>query len=238
MSGSRRSSRITSGGSSAASAIGSPGRLPPRSSGARPRGARPGRASGCSRCRRRSGRADIRGSAASWRRKRHRRILATCPSGSCSPRTSTSSARACGVCSRRETSSRSQRSARTSTRCSTRWMRSGRTSSSRISGCRPGNTDEGIQAATRLRETNPEVGVVVLSQYATPSYVLALLEGGSERPGVPPEGAGQRSRAARRRHPGGRRRRLGHRPEGRGGAGRGERAGRGLAAQRADSARA
>jgi DNA-binding NarL/FixJ family response regulator len=45
----------------------------------------------------------------------------------------------------------------------------------------PGNTDEGIQAATRLRETSPEVGVVVLSQYATPSYVLALLEGGSER---------------------------------------------------------
>ena len=45
----------------------------------------------------------------------------------------------------------------------------------------PGNTDEGIQAATRLRVTNPEVGVVVLSQYATPSYLLALLEGGSER---------------------------------------------------------
>jgi DNA-binding NarL/FixJ family response regulator len=45
----------------------------------------------------------------------------------------------------------------------------------------PGNTDEGIQAATRLRETSPKVGVVVLSQYASPSYVLALLEGGSER---------------------------------------------------------
>jgi DNA-binding NarL/FixJ family response regulator len=45
----------------------------------------------------------------------------------------------------------------------------------------PGSTDEGIQAAIRLRETNPEVGVVVLSQYAMPSYVLALLEGGSER---------------------------------------------------------
>jgi DNA-binding NarL/FixJ family response regulator len=45
----------------------------------------------------------------------------------------------------------------------------------------PGNGDEGIQAALRLRETNPEVGVVVLSQYATPSFVLALLEGGSER---------------------------------------------------------
>jgi DNA-binding NarL/FixJ family response regulator len=47
----------------------------------------------------------------------------------------------------------------------------------------PGNTDEGIQAATQLRETNPEVGVVVLSQYATPGYLLALLNGGSERRG-------------------------------------------------------
>jgi DNA-binding NarL/FixJ family response regulator len=47
----------------------------------------------------------------------------------------------------------------------------------------PGNTDEGIQAAIRLRETNPEVGVVVLSQYATPDYMLALLDGGSERRG-------------------------------------------------------
>jgi DNA-binding NarL/FixJ family response regulator len=43
----------------------------------------------------------------------------------------------------------------------------------------PGNSDEGIQAATRLRTTDPAVGVVVLSQYATPSYALALLEGGS-----------------------------------------------------------
>ena len=45
----------------------------------------------------------------------------------------------------------------------------------------PGGADEGIQAARRLRETHPEVGVVVLSQYATPSYALALLEGGSAR---------------------------------------------------------
>jgi DNA-binding NarL/FixJ family response regulator len=44
----------------------------------------------------------------------------------------------------------------------------------------PGNSDEGIQAAARLRETAPRIGVVVLSQYATPSYALALLEGGSE----------------------------------------------------------
>ena len=43
----------------------------------------------------------------------------------------------------------------------------------------PGNSDEGIQAAERLRTTDPDVGVVVLSQYATPSYALALLEGGS-----------------------------------------------------------
>jgi DNA-binding NarL/FixJ family response regulator len=43
----------------------------------------------------------------------------------------------------------------------------------------PGETDEGIQAAERLRETNPDCGVVVLSQYAEPKYVLALLDGGS-----------------------------------------------------------
>ena len=43
----------------------------------------------------------------------------------------------------------------------------------------PGGADEGIQAAERLRETNPEIGVVVLSQYANPSYALALLERGS-----------------------------------------------------------
>jgi len=45
----------------------------------------------------------------------------------------------------------------------------------------PGDADEGIQAAERLRETSPEVGVVVLSQYATPAYALALLESGSAR---------------------------------------------------------
>ena len=43
----------------------------------------------------------------------------------------------------------------------------------------PGNADEGVQAAQRLRTTDPDVGVVVLSQYATPSYALALLDGGS-----------------------------------------------------------
>jgi DNA-binding NarL/FixJ family response regulator len=45
----------------------------------------------------------------------------------------------------------------------------------------PGNGDEGIQAAARLRETDPDIGVVVLSQYANPAYALALLESGSAR---------------------------------------------------------
>ena len=45
----------------------------------------------------------------------------------------------------------------------------------------PSETDEGIEAAVRLRETNPDIGVVVLSQYSEPRYALALLEGGSAR---------------------------------------------------------
>ncbi|HEY3717387.1 MAG TPA: response regulator transcription factor [Jatrophihabitantaceae bacterium] len=43
----------------------------------------------------------------------------------------------------------------------------------------PSSSDEGIQAAGRLRETHPEIGVVVLSQYAEPAYANALLDGGS-----------------------------------------------------------
>ena len=43
----------------------------------------------------------------------------------------------------------------------------------------PSETDEGIRVAHRLRETHPQIGVVVLSQYAEPSYPLALLDGGS-----------------------------------------------------------
>jgi DNA-binding NarL/FixJ family response regulator len=44
----------------------------------------------------------------------------------------------------------------------------------------PTGSDEGIRAASELRESHPEVGVVVLSQYADPAYALALLESGSE----------------------------------------------------------
>jgi DNA-binding NarL/FixJ family response regulator len=47
----------------------------------------------------------------------------------------------------------------------------------------PAGLDEGIQAAVRLRETHPDVGVVVLSQYAEPRYALALLETGTARRG-------------------------------------------------------
>ena len=44
----------------------------------------------------------------------------------------------------------------------------------------PTGTDEGIRVAALLRETHPEIGVVVLSHYADPAYALALLESGSE----------------------------------------------------------
>ena len=47
----------------------------------------------------------------------------------------------------------------------------------------PSNTDEGIRLAEQLRERRPATGVVVLSQYAEPPYVLALLERGSDRRG-------------------------------------------------------
>jgi DNA-binding NarL/FixJ family response regulator len=45
----------------------------------------------------------------------------------------------------------------------------------------PTGLDEGIRAAERLRDTHPEVGVVVLSQYAEPRYAVALLESGTAR---------------------------------------------------------
>jgi DNA-binding NarL/FixJ family response regulator len=43
----------------------------------------------------------------------------------------------------------------------------------------PTGTDEGIRAAAALRATRPEVGVVVLSQYVSPHYAVALLDQGS-----------------------------------------------------------
>jgi DNA-binding NarL/FixJ family response regulator len=43
----------------------------------------------------------------------------------------------------------------------------------------PTGTDEGIRAANELRTRHPDVGVVVLSQYADPEYAIALLDQGS-----------------------------------------------------------
>jgi len=44
----------------------------------------------------------------------------------------------------------------------------------------PTHTDEGIRLAALLRERHPEIGVVVLSNYAEPGFAMALLESGSE----------------------------------------------------------
>jgi DNA-binding NarL/FixJ family response regulator len=44
----------------------------------------------------------------------------------------------------------------------------------------PTGTDEGIRLAALLRDQQPDIGVVVLSNYAEPAYALALLESGSE----------------------------------------------------------
>jgi DNA-binding NarL/FixJ family response regulator len=45
----------------------------------------------------------------------------------------------------------------------------------------PSGGDEGVRVANRLRETDPDIGVLVLSQYAESAYALALLESGSAR---------------------------------------------------------
>jgi len=45
----------------------------------------------------------------------------------------------------------------------------------------PTGSDEGIQIAAKLREERPDTGVVVLSQYSEPSYVLRLFDSGSDR---------------------------------------------------------
>ena len=45
----------------------------------------------------------------------------------------------------------------------------------------PTNTNEGIALAAELRDTHPEIGVVILSQYSDPAYAMKLLEGSSTR---------------------------------------------------------
>jgi DNA-binding NarL/FixJ family response regulator len=43
----------------------------------------------------------------------------------------------------------------------------------------PRFVDEGIEAARKLRLTHPNTGVVVLSQYSEPAYLVSLIEHGS-----------------------------------------------------------
>jgi DNA-binding NarL/FixJ family response regulator len=47
----------------------------------------------------------------------------------------------------------------------------------------PSHSDEGIRLANRLRETHPEIAVIVLSQFEEPVFALSLLERGSDRRG-------------------------------------------------------
>src|SRR3954469_5805047 len=47
-------------------------------------------------------------------------------------------------------------------------------------GMPPTRTDEGIQIAIDLRASHPNIGVVVLSNQADPSYLVKLMDSGSE----------------------------------------------------------
>jgi DNA-binding NarL/FixJ family response regulator len=47
----------------------------------------------------------------------------------------------------------------------------------------PTHTDEGIVAADRIRDANPSIGVLVLSQYLDSRYAMRLLENHPERAG-------------------------------------------------------
>jgi DNA-binding NarL/FixJ family response regulator len=45
----------------------------------------------------------------------------------------------------------------------------------------PTDSDEGLQVAATLRREHPDLGVVLLSQFADPQYGIALLDHGSDR---------------------------------------------------------
>lgn len=47
----------------------------------------------------------------------------------------------------------------------------------------PDRIDEGVQFASYCRAQHPDVGIILLSQYAQPAYIRALLEQGAERRG-------------------------------------------------------
>ena len=101
----------------------------------------------------------------------------------------------------------------------------------------PTSTDEGIRAAVLLREQHPDIGVVVLSNYAEPAYAMALLESGSEGRAYLLKERIQRPRATGGGDRVGRRRRLRTGLQDRRAARRREGARRALAAGRADRPR-
>jgi DNA-binding NarL/FixJ family response regulator len=47
----------------------------------------------------------------------------------------------------------------------------------------PSGAEEGVRIATELRDSDPDIGVIVLSQYAEPGYALSLLDRGTGRRG-------------------------------------------------------
>src|SRR6478735_12581501 len=47
----------------------------------------------------------------------------------------------------------------------------------------PSHGMEGVEIANELRNSHPDTGVIVLSQFAEPEYALALLERGASRRG-------------------------------------------------------
>ena len=128
-----------------------------------------------------------------------------CRSGWCSQTTACSCGKASSRCSRPRRTSRSSPRARTSPRSSRR----SRPSAGRR---RDGHPHAARRRATRassvaalLRETHPDVGVVVLSQYAEPALRARAARVGLGRARLPAQGARARPGAARRRRRGGRR---------------------------------
>jgi Response regulator containing a CheY-like receiver domain and an HTH DNA-binding domain len=49
----------------------------------------------------------------------------------------------------------------------------------------PGMSDDGLRAAVRIREREPDIGIMVLSQYVAPAYAAELFE-----PSAPTDGVG------------------------------------------------
>ena len=77
----------------------------------------------------------------------------------------------------------------------------------------PTHTDEGLRAALELRETHPDVGVLVLSQYVELGLALKLLADSAEGVGYLLKDRISRRRRVRRRGRARGQRRLGARPD-------------------------